>query len=134
MLIVEDEPDGRELLFHVLEQEGAVPSVVDSSAAALAALKRELPDVLVADIGLPGEDGYTMIRKIRSMTEAAGGRIPAAALTACARPQDRVDAVSAGFQMHMAKPVDPDHLLAVVANLARMAADLKRGRDQGRSS
>ena len=134
VLIVEDEPDGRELLFHVLEQEGAVPSVADSSAAALAALKRDQPDVLVADIGLPGEDGYTMIRKIRSMTEAAGGRIPAAALTACARPQDRVDAVSAGFQMHMAKPVDPDNLLAVVANLARMAADLKRGRDQGRSS
>ena len=64
------------------------------------------------------------------MTEAAGGRILAAALTACARPQDRVDAVSAGFQMHVAKPVDPDHLLAVVANLARMAAELKRSNDQ----
>ncbi len=134
VLIVEDEPDGRELLFHVLQQEGAVPSVADSSAAALAALKLDLPDVLVADIGLPGEDGYTMIRKIRSMTEAAGGCIPAAALTACARPQDRAEAVSAGFQMHVAKPVDPDHFLAVVANLARMAAELKRGRDEGRSS
>lgn len=134
VLIVEDEPDGRELLFHVLEQEGALPSVAESSAAALAAMKRDVPDVLVADIGLPGEDGYTMIRKIRSMEEAAGGRVPAVALTACARPQDRIDAVGAGFQMHVAKPVDPDHLLAVVANLARMAAELKRGRGEERSS
>jgi signal transduction histidine kinase/DNA-binding response OmpR family regulator len=130
VLIVEDEPDGRELLFHVLEQEGALPSVADSSAAALAAMKRDVPDVLVADIGLPGEDGYAMIRKIRSMAESAGGRVPAVALTACARPQDRIDAVGAGFQMHVAKPVDPDHLLAVVANLARMAAELKRGRER----
>ncbi len=134
VLIVEDEPDGRELLFHVLQQEGAVPFLAESAAAALAALKKDLPDVLVADIGLPGEDGYAMIRKIRSMTEEAGGRIPAAALTAWARPQDRLEAVSAGFQMHVAKPVDPDHFLAVVANLARMAAELKRANDEQRSS
>jgi signal transduction histidine kinase/DNA-binding response OmpR family regulator len=126
VLIVEDEPDGRELLFHVLERQGAVPSVAESSAEALSVLMREVPDVLVADIGLPGEDGYTMIRKIRSMAEAAGGRVPAVALTACARPQDRIEAVSAGYQMHVSKPVDPDHLLAVVANLARMAAERKR--------
>ncbi len=134
VLIVEDEPDGRDLLFHVLQQEGALPSVADSAAAALAALQADLPDVLIADIGLPGEDGYAMIRKIRSLPEAAGGRIPAAALTACARPQDRVEAVSAGFQMHVAKPVDPDHFLAVVANLARMAAELKRSNDQETTS
>jgi signal transduction histidine kinase/DNA-binding response OmpR family regulator len=134
VLIVEDDPDGRDLLCHVLQQEGAVLTVADSSAAALTSLKVEPPDVLVADIGLPGEDGYTMIRKIRSMTEATGGRIPAVALTACARQQDRVEAVSAGFQMYLAKPVDPDNFLAVVAQLARMATERKSERDEGRSS
>jgi CheY-like chemotaxis protein len=134
VLIVEDEADGREQLVHVLQREGAVPSVAGSSEAALSALRREIPDVLVADIGLPGEDGYTMLRKIRSMGEAAGGRVPAVALTASARAQDRIDAVDAGFQMHLAKPVDPSHFLAVVANLARMALELRREREDGGAS
>jgi CheY-like chemotaxis protein len=119
VLLVEDEPEGREMLLLVLEQHGARVRAVESARAAVAAFEAERPDVLVSDIGLPGEDGYTLIRKLRLRDTAAGGHVPALALTAYARPQDREDALAAGFSVHLAKPVDTAALVEEVARLAR---------------
>lgn len=85
-------------------------------------LQRERPDVLLSDIALEGEDGYSLIRKVRSLSQDKGGRIPAAALTAYGRLEDRMRALSAGFQLHAAKPVEPAELVAVVASLAGKSA------------
>ena len=82
-------------------------------------MNRESFDILISDIGMPEEDGFTLIKKIRELPDDRGGRIPAIALTAYARVSDRLQALRAGFQMHIAKPVEPDELIAVVANLAR---------------
>jgi CheY-like chemotaxis protein len=76
------------------------------------------PDLLVSDIAMPGEDGYSLIRKVRALNAEQGGQIPALALTAYARAEDRTRAIAAGFQLHIAKPVNPEELAAVVANLA----------------
>jgi CheY-like chemotaxis protein len=84
---------------------------------AMEALDRVLPDVLVSDIGVPGEDGYSLIRKIRARGAERGGNLPAAALTAYARSEDRIRALKAGFQTHLAKPVDPAELVATIAAL-----------------
>jgi CheY-like chemotaxis protein len=88
---------------------------VGSAREALAEIERRRPDVLVSDIGMPGEDGYSLIRKVRAMTKDRP--IPAAALTAYARMEDRTRAMLAGFQSHIAKPIEPDELLIVVATL-----------------
>jgi CheY-like chemotaxis protein len=77
------------------------------------------PDVLISDIGMPGEDGYSLIRKVRALPSQSGGRIPAVALTAYARAEDRIKALAAGFQMHAPKPVEPAELAAIVASLAQ---------------
>jgi CheY-like chemotaxis protein len=89
-----------------------------SAVEALEQIERALPDVLVTDIGMPEEDGYALLAKIRQLPPERGGRIPAAALTAYARTEDRVHALRSGFQMHVPKPVAPAELIAVVANLA----------------
>jgi CheY-like chemotaxis protein len=89
-----------------------------SAAEALELVRTHRPDVLVCDIGMPGEDGYSLIRKVRALGAENGGAVPSAALTAYARPEDRVKAVLAGFQMHLAKPVEPAELIATVASLA----------------
>ena len=118
ILVVDDEIDARELLSTVLQECGAVVSAVASVADAIAAIEQFQPDILVSDIGMPGEDGYSLIRRIRAMEAQNGGRIPAVALTAYARVEDRTRALAAGFQMHIAKPVNPTELVAVIANLA----------------
>ena len=82
-------------------------------------LKRERPDILVSDIGMPEEDGYAFIRKVRALSRETGGRTPAVALTAYARVEDRTRVLLAGFQSHVPKPVEPVELLAVLASLAR---------------
>jgi len=82
----------------------------------------ENPDVLISDIGMPGEDGYSFIRKVRMLPRASGGDTPAVALTAYARTEDRINATRAGFQQHIAKPVEPVELITVVATLARRVA------------
>ena len=81
------------------------------------------PDVLVSDIGMPGTDGYALIRQLRSMPEADGGRVPAIALTAFARNDDRARALAAGYQLHLGKPVDEDELVAAIASLCAAASD-----------
>jgi CheY-like chemotaxis protein len=118
ILVVEDDPDTRELLKTILERCGAEVRVVASSAAALEEMAVGIPDVLVSDIGMPGENGYELIKKIRLLEPERGGRVPAVALTAYAAAADRRRALLAGFQTHLAKPVEPDELLAVIASLS----------------
>ena len=117
ILVVEDDPDTQELLKTVLIRHGANVTTVGSGGDALAEIESSTPDVIISDIGMAGENGYELIRKIRSMDPQAGGRIPAIALTAYAGAADRRRALLAGFQTHLAKPVEPDDLLAVILSL-----------------
>jgi len=118
VLIVDDEPDARELVTTMLGQYGAEVRTAGSAREAMERLTSWSPNVLVADIGMQEEDGYILIRKIRALSRDRGGRTPALALTAYARTEDRARALSAGYQLHMAKPVDRTELAAAVATLA----------------
>jgi PAS domain S-box-containing protein len=118
VLLVEDDADSREMLTVVLTQCRAEVRAVSNAADALSQLESWRPDVLISDIEMPGEDGYTLIRKVRALPPERGGKIPAAALTAYARAEDRMRALLAGFQLHVPKPVEPAELAAVVASLA----------------
>jgi PAS domain S-box-containing protein len=118
VLLVEDEPDTRELLTTILMQCGAAVTIADSAAAALSALDHAVPDVIVSDIGMPGANGYDLIRAIRSLPDPIAS-VPAVALTAYAGASDRRRALTSGFQTHLAKPVEPDELLAVIASLGK---------------
>jgi PAS domain S-box-containing protein len=117
VLVVEDEPDARELLSLTLECAGAQVEAVTSAQEALDNLRVFKPDVLLSDIGLPVESGYELIRKVRLLSSEASN-IPAVALTAFATEKDRQLAISAGFQMHLSKPVDPDVLVAAIEHIA----------------
>ncbi|HEV3193844.1 MAG TPA: ATP-binding protein, partial [Polyangiaceae bacterium] len=118
VLVVDDEPDARELLREALANAGAQVEEASSSAEAQQKLRSFGPDVLVSDIGMPEEDGYTLLRKIRALPAVQGGRTQALALTAYASEGDQLRAFAAGFQTHMAKPVRPGDLVTAVANLA----------------
>jgi PAS domain S-box-containing protein len=118
VLLVEDERDTRELLKAILEGCGAAVTEAASAGEALAALEHTRPDVLVSDIGMPGENGYELIKRVRALPAERGGRVPAVALTAYAGAKDRRHALLAGFHTHLAKPVEPDELLAVLASLS----------------
>ncbi len=118
VLVVDDQEDGRTLISTVLELRGAQVTLASSSAEALEKLGDARPDVIVSDIGMPNEDGYTLMRKIRERPAEEGGEIPAVALTAYARPQDKAMVLDSGFQIHVPKPVDPMELVAIVSNLA----------------
>jgi CheY-like chemotaxis protein len=124
LLVVEDDADSREMLVAVFERSGAVVTTAASAAEATEALRRATPDLLVCDIGLPGEDGLEFIRKRRALESKEGGRIPALALTAYAGPVHREKALAAGFDKQVSKPVVPAELVAQVAVLA--------GRDRAR--
>ena len=117
ILLVEDDSETQELLKTVLGRHGAQVTAVSSSTGALAEIARSKPDVIISDIGMSGENGYALIRKIRSLDPHEGGHIPAIALTAYAGSADRRRALLAGFQTHLGKPVDPDDLLAVIMSL-----------------
>ena len=119
VLVVDDEPDARELLAAGLGQCGAEVTTVSSAGEALAALAGAKFDALVSDLGMPGEDGYWLVGRVRALPAEAGGRTPAVALTAYARTEDRLRAMRAGFDMHVSKPVELNELVAVIANLAR---------------
>lgn len=118
VLVVDDEPDGRELIAAVMVGCGAEVVSVGSGAEALEEMEKQRFDVLISDIGMPLMDGYTLIEKVRQLSAERGGRIPAAALTAYAGVEDRMQALSAGYQMHIPKPVEPSKLTTVVASLA----------------
>ncbi len=117
ILVVDDEADTRALLRFILEQCGCVVAVAADAEGALAKLGDVELDVLVSDIGMPVVDGYSLIRSVRSHRKGSVARIPAIALTAYARSEDRAHAVRAGFDMHLTKPVEPSELLAIVAAL-----------------
>jgi PAS domain S-box-containing protein len=118
VLVVDDEPDAREIAQHMLEDCDALVATAASAEEALAVACAAPPDVVVSDISMPGVDGYQLMRRIRSMPEPVCA-VPALALTAFARSEDRTRALEAGFQMHLSKPVDPGELAAAVASLAR---------------
>jgi PAS domain S-box-containing protein len=122
VLVVDDEADAREMLRVVLDGCQVVVRTAASAADATHLLDEWEADVLVSDIGLPGEDGYDLIRKIRQRPAERGGRIPAVALTAYARAEDRIRALSSGYQMHVTKPVEPAELIVVIKTLISLGA------------
>jgi PAS domain S-box-containing protein len=117
ILIVEDDSDTQELLKTVLGRHGARVTAVSSGARALAEIEHVKPDVIISDIAMAGENGYDLIKKIRALGPEKGGHVPAIALTAYTGTWDRRQALLAGFQTHLAKPVEPDELLAVILSL-----------------
>jgi signal transduction histidine kinase/CheY-like chemotaxis protein len=121
VLAVDDDADARSLVSETLESRGARVVAVESAEEALATLERQRPDVVVADIGMAHSDGFDLIRRIRQSDDPGLREIPAAALTAYARAEDRMKTLQSGFQMHLAKPVDPAELIVAVASLARRA-------------
>jgi signal transduction histidine kinase len=117
VLLVDDDDDTRDFLATALGTAGAQMRGAATARAAFEAVTDWRPDVIVSDISMPEEDGYSFIRRVRLLPADAGGRTPAVALTALARPKDRVSALAAGFQTHLPKPVDPNELVLAVANL-----------------
>ena len=118
ILVVDDDDDTRELLTRVLETRGAEVVAAASANEAWAAFERSVPDAMLVDIAMPGEDGFSFLRRVRACAPDKGGRVPAAALTARVIVQDRLESLRAGFQSHIAKPVDPEELVEVMARLA----------------
>ena len=125
VLIAEDEDDAREMLEKVLAGSGADVRACASAAEAFVQVQEWMPHVLVSDVGMPDEDGYSLLMRIRKLPADRGGRIPAMALTAYARVEDRVQAISAGFQTHAPKPVEPMNLVSAVATLAKRSPAYK---------
>jgi CheY-like chemotaxis protein len=122
ILVVDDERDTRELLKAGLSRCGAEVSAASSAAEAIELMRGAVPDLLISDIGMPDEDGYALMRRVRQFPAAAGGRVPAIALTAYARVEDRMQALRSGYQMHVPKPVEMAELVTVAASLARRGA------------
>jgi CheY-like chemotaxis protein len=118
VLVVEDEDDARTLISTVLSLHGADVRTAASVAEALATIEQKMPDLLVSDIGMPDEDGYALIRKVRARSPEQGGWMPAVALTAYISPGDRARILASGYQLHIPKPVEPNELTAAVASLA----------------
>jgi two-component system CheB/CheR fusion protein len=128
ILVVDDDGGVRDAVAEMLNRTGARVRVAESAAEAMTAVEEFRPEVLLCDIAMPGEDGYTFLRRLRARGPARGGNIPALALTALAGEGDRERALAAGFQMHLAKPVDIDHLTQAVVDLVTGASDLPRHR------
>ncbi|BAZ20522.1 multi-sensor hybrid histidine kinase [Kalymmatonema gypsitolerans NIES-4073] len=119
ILVVDDEADTREFLVAAVEMCGAEVIAVSSAIEAIEVISQHRFDVLVSDVGMPEEDGYSLIRKVRKLPKEQGGDIPAVALTAYAREEDRMRSLSQGFQMHLSKPVEPDKLATMIASLVK---------------
>lgn len=126
VLVVDDEQDAGELVSLVITDAGAEVHTAASAQEGLALLKRQRVDVIVSDIGMPERDGYELLRDVRRLANDRGGRTPAIALTAFARSEDRTRAMLAGFQAHVAKPIEPDELVATIKSLTANAAEPKR--------
>jgi CheY-like chemotaxis protein len=118
VLVVDDEEDARDLVRRALERCHVVVATAASADEALATIEAHPPDVLLSDIGMPNRDGYQLARALRALDADHGGNTPAAALTAYARPEDRQRALEAGYQAHLAKPVDVGDLVRAVAELS----------------
>lgn len=117
VLVVDDEEDSLQFITFLLKQSGAIVTATFSASTALEALEQVKPDILISDIGMPNQDGYSLLRQIRLLTAEQGGNVPAIALTAYATEEDSHRALSAGFQKHLTKPVEPADLIAAVADL-----------------
>ncbi|MEH1889118.1 MAG: PAS domain S-box protein [Nostoc sp.] len=117
ILVVDDEADIRDLITFILQDYGAEVTAVSSAQEALQALSESIPNVLISDIGMPKTDGYMLMREVRARSPQQGGRVPAIALTAYAGEMNQQQALAAGFQMHISKPIDPDVLLKAIADL-----------------
>jgi CheY-like chemotaxis protein len=124
VLVVDDDSSARQMISTVLAQSGAEVKACVSSSEALEAVSQWKPDVLMSDIGMPNEDGYALIQKVRRLKAECGGGVPAAALTAYAREEDRARSLREGFQVHVSKPVEPAELVAVVSGLVGQSAYL----------
>jgi CheY-like chemotaxis protein len=120
VLVVDDDPANLEFVRATLEQFGAIVMTASTVPEAEARLQRDPPDVVVSDLVMPGHDGWELIREIRRLDDLQGRRTPAAALTALARTEDRREALRAGYQMHLAKPIDPFELVSTVERLAHV--------------
>lgn len=129
VLVIEDHKDAREVLSTLLEQVHASVSTAASAAEALAVLPQVKPDVLIVDIGLPDEDGYSLLKKVRSLSPEQGGQVPAIALTGFTREQDRRTAALAGFQQHVSKPLKVDELLSVLKHIVEENRNVGLNRD-----
>lgn len=124
ILLVDDSAPTREVTAIVLRDAGAQITAVDSAAAALDAFASHPPDALVSDIAMPEEDGYSLLRRIRALERSQGSQpVPAVALSAFARDRDRNQAFEAGFQEHLAKPVEPERLVAAISSLLHTSGD-----------
>jgi len=121
VLVVDDAPDALEVLARILRRANADVTTADSAATARQILQQECPDLLISDIAMPDEDGLSLIQSLRSLPTQNGAPTPAVALTAYARDEDRAASLAAGFQAHLAKPIEPDELIAVAARLAPSA-------------
>jgi CheY-like chemotaxis protein len=126
VLVVDDDPGARELISGMLAGFGAQVSVAESGQAALTLLFAQRPDVLIADLGMPAMDGYALIEQVRALAPGFGGQTPAVAVTAYASPQDRLRALQAGYQNHVAKPVEAEELAIVIASLVGRSVQDKR--------
>jgi CheY-like chemotaxis protein len=123
VLVVDDDADNCEMLATVLTHCGALVATADCVAEALVAFERERPHVVISDIGLPDEDGFTLLRKLRGLLQTHGIRVPAIALTGYASPEDRRQVDREGFQAHLTKPVELDVMLATVARVLQSPRD-----------
>jgi CheY-like chemotaxis protein len=121
VLIVDDEPDGRALVARILEGRGAIPTCAKDAAEALDYLQRQPFDILLSDIGMPDVDGYELIRRVRMLDNARSRSLPAIAVTAYARTEDRQRSLLAGFQMHLSKPIEARELIAGMASLLQLS-------------
>ncbi|MEH2067235.1 MAG: response regulator [Nostoc sp.] len=117
VLLVDDDPDIRDLLTFILQDYGVEVTAVASAPEALQALSDSIPDVLISDIGMPKTDGYMLMREVRKRSPQQGGHVPAIALTAYAGDTNQQQALAAGFQMHIPKPIDPDELIKAIVDL-----------------
>jgi CheY-like chemotaxis protein len=120
VLVVDDDEDSRELIRVTLEMQGAVATCVAGASEGLAEIQRSVPNVVVSDLSMPGEDGHAFLRKVRALPRDRGGRIPAVALTAVTTREARLASREAGFHYHLDKPVDPRKLVDIVQSLARL--------------
>lgn len=119
MLVVDDEEDSRDIVAAMLKHEGADVDAASSAQAGFELLTRFLPHVLVSDIGMPGEDGYSFVARVRQLPAQSGGKTPSIALTAYASPEDRRRALAAGFDVHLGKPVSLERLISTIVQLSQ---------------
>jgi CheY-like chemotaxis protein len=130
-LVVDDDTDTREFLVFLLEQAGASVISASSAGEALRELTQFKPDILLSDIGMPDMDGYMLMRQVRALPSEQGGQIPAIALSAYAGELNQQQAIAAGFQRHLAKPVEPEELIRIITSLKAIYTPSMKGIGSG---